>query len=66
MFAILRRAPRELFIDRDRVFCPVRRADTDIETCLSCRWANAIDLDAKTPVVRCSPLLAGPVAPFCA
>jgi hypothetical protein len=51
----------EHVVDRDRVGCPLRGSDVDVETCAACGWASAIDLRADPPVVRCRP---SPITPW--
>jgi hypothetical protein len=55
MFEIFKRPSDVLFVDRNRVFCPVRRADTDVEKCASCHWLLDIDLSAEPNMLRCRP-----------
>jgi hypothetical protein len=52
---IFRHPGEEHFIDRGRVYCPVREHDVDLDVCAGCRWATHIDLKARLPVVRCRP-----------
>jgi hypothetical protein len=56
MFRIFKRPSDALFIDRNRVFCPVRRADTDVEICASCRWLVDVNLSAEPGVLHCRPI----------
>ena len=56
MFSFLRRAAAEdRIVERGRVSCPLRGQDADVEDCLQCGFACKVDLEAKTPFVRCRP-----------
>jgi hypothetical protein len=55
MFQFFRRAPLQLFIDHDQVYCPVRGKDTDTEVCAACPSLTKIDEAARPPFLRCRP-----------
>lgn len=52
-FTFLLRPAGEHFVDGDRVGCPERGTDVDVETCMACEQAVSVDLGANPPVVRC-------------
>ncbi len=59
MFGIFSSTAARLFIDRGTVRCPLRCADVEVDTCLTCQWLLEIEEDAATPFVRCQPVRPG-------
>ncbi len=54
MFPFFRRGAIHL-IDCNKVGCPVRGRDVDIDACCSCQWLLEVDQKADLPFVRCWP-----------
>ncbi|HEV8229929.1 MAG TPA: hypothetical protein VGQ86_08230 [Candidatus Limnocylindria bacterium] len=53
---------KEKRVDRDRhylsgghVYCPLRREDTDIESCLGCGSLKNVDVRSSPPFIVCDP-----------
>ena len=44
---------RTLLIDGDRVRCPLRKRDVDIEECFSCDQLIDVRIDARHPAIVC-------------
>lgn len=53
MFNFLRTPTDQLIIDNGRVFCPIRRQDTDIDLCAGCPRVRQIEDSGSLPFVRC-------------
>lgn len=54
-------ATQRHLINQGQVFCPVRGTDTDVERCLGCRLLEDMDLDSRSPWVKCEiPVLLEP------
>ena len=43
------------YISGGHVFCPVRREDTDIESCFSCRSLSEVNVHSSPPFIACDP-----------
>jgi hypothetical protein len=55
VFDFFKRRADRLFISRDRVNCPLRKADVGIAACGGCPWIVEIREDANPPYLRCTP-----------
>ena len=49
-----------LFIDGEKVSCPLRAKDVDLERCASCQWLQRVD--RSTGTIVCQPVL--DIVPF--
>lgn len=59
MFGLFDGPSHEHFVDRGKVWCPVRGRDVEVDLCAGCQSLEAMELDAERPCVRCEPVVPG-------